>query len=275
MKSDRLYRGLFRASLAALVLFASGLRADTAADWLAKVPPPPRNADESQILCSGYGDKYDSNKDLWRNLQPKLDAAKDAAQKETQQKLQAAMGGDPAAIAAQQMAMMSDPGAMLQQQQQTLELSQYQQTVFAGAPDAIADGMFTPAYNDAADAVGQIVKAENAKLTKCPMQSGEAGDFPIPSCGNPIQHDALGKKTAAVNAYLASIAKAWPPFTAKSKDYLGKLNSVPKDIDPKKLMAAQQWLLSANATGLEGIDKMAKVSEDICGKANTLLNQNP
>jgi len=275
MNTDRLFRGLIRTALATLVLFTSGLRADTAADWLAKVPPPPRNADESQALCSGYGDKYDSYKDPWRNLQPKLDAAKDAAQKEAQQKMQAAMGGDPAAIAAQQMAMMSDPGAMMQQQQQTMELSQYQQTVFAGAPDAIADGMFTPAYNDAADAVGQIVKAENAKLNKCPMQSGEAGDFPVPSCGNPIEHDALAKKTAAVNAYLASGAKSWPLFVAKSKDYFSKLDSVPKDIDPKKLMAAQQWLLSSKATGLEGIDKMAKVSQDICGKANALLNQNP
>jgi hypothetical protein len=274
MNTERMFRSLLRVSLAACLLSASGLRADTAADWLAKVPPPPRSADESQSLCSGYGDKYDSDKDPWRSLQPKLAAAKDAAQKETQQKLQAAMGGDPAAIAAQQMAMMSDPGAMLQQQQQTMELSQYQQTVFAGAPDAIADGMFTPAYNDAADAVGQIVKAENAKLNKCPMQSGEAGDFPVPSCGNPIQHDALVKKAAAVNAYLVSTGKSWPQFLAKSRDYLGKLNSVPKDIDPKKLVAAQQWLLSANATGLESIGNMANVSEDICGKANTLLNQN-
>ena len=268
------FRGLLRASFAALVLCTFGLRADTATDWLAKVPPPPKNTDESQTLCGGYGDKYDGKKDPWRALEPKLSAAKDAAQKATQQKMQAAMGGDPAAIAAQQMAMMSDPGAMMQQQQQTMELSQYQQTVLAGAPDAIADAMFTPAYNDVADSVGQIVKAKNAKLNKCPMQSGEAGDFPTPSCANPIQKDAMNKKTAAVNGYLTGVGKTWPQFVAKSKDYLGRLNSVPKDIDPKKLMAAQQWLLSANATGLDSIGKMANVSQDICGKANSLLNQN-
>jgi hypothetical protein len=258
--------------LLGLLLAAAVVRADAPGDWLAKVPPPPKNLDEALALCGGGSKTYDPAKDPWRRFEPQIQAAIDKNQKDMQAKMGA---GDPQAqqdMAAQMMSQMSDPNAMMAYMQSTQVYNQYMQGLAGNAPDSSADRTFAPAFRDGQDAVDTVLKAREAKLGKCPTESGEGGTYPITSCANPIQADADRKKADAANAYLAAVNKVWPQYAAGVKDYLDKTAVLPPGVDANNPQVKVQ-LAGVPGLQLDGIKKMAGVTQKLCGNAIGLESQ--
>jgi hypothetical protein len=257
--------------LSILLLAAVQASAGVGNDWLPTVPPPPRNLDEALGLCGGGDSKtYDSDKDPWRRLEPQLEAQ--------DQKLQAAIkakaGGvsqqapqDMAAQMLSQMAdQMSDPNAVMANMQSTQAYSQYQASLGPASPDQAAQAAFGPAYKAGLGKVNAILKARDAKLEKCPLQHGEAGDFPLQSCADPIQAEAELKKAAAANAYLAEVNQAWPAYLSGVKDYFKKVEALPPGVDANnpQIKLTRQGIPGQE---LDGIKKMAEVTHNLCSNA--------
>lgn len=255
---------LLRASLLITLLVAAGVRADTGSDWLAKVPPPPKDLDQAKAQC-GEGVSYDVQP--WNKFEKDRGAAEDKLQKTMQAKMQ-----DPNyqnEMMSQAMDM-SDPGAAMAMQQ----YAQYQASLGSQAPGVTTDSFFTPPYNDAKDAVDGIVKQQTAKLKKCPTQNSEAGPYPIPSCEKPIDAAAEKAKADAVNKYLAAVNKAWPQYVKGTQDYFKKLGTVPQGVDPNNY---QVKLQHDNIPSLElgSVKDVAKAAEDACNNANNLKSELP
>ncbi len=254
-----------RAPLLIIILFAAGVRADAGADWLAKVPPPPKDLDQAKAQC-GEGVSYDAQP--WNKFEKDRGAAEDKLQKAMQAKMQ-----DPkyqADLMNQSMSSMTDPSAAMAAQQ----YAQYQASLGSQAPGVSADGYFTPPYNDAKDAVDAILKQQAAKLKKCPTQNSEAGPYPIPSCEKPIDAAAEKAKADAVNKYLAAVNKAWPQFIKGTQDFFKQLGAVPQGVDPNNY---QVKLQRDNIPGMElgSVKDVAKAAEAACQNATGLQAESP
>lgn len=276
----RLGCGGFRARsvlLPGLLLLASLARADVAGDWLGKVPPPPKNLDEALALCGGGdGKTYDPAKDPWRKFEPQIQAAIDKNQKD----MQAKMGGnDPQAqqdMAAQMMSQMADqmndPSAAMANMQSVQTYSQYMGSLGPSVPDVAADAHFKAALTAGQAAVNTALKARDAGLAKCPVEHGEAGDFPIAACANPIEAEAERKKADAANAYLAAVNQAWPQYLAGVKDYLAKVAALPPGVDANnpQIKLQRQGIPTQQ---LDGIKKTGEVTQRICSGAVSLKTQ--
>lgn len=257
--------GWLRASLFITLLAAAGVRADTGADWLAKVPPPPKDLDQAKAQC-GDGVAYDAQP--WNKFEKDRGAAEDKLQKAMQARMQ-----DPnyqTEVMNQSMSAMSDPSAAMAAQQ----YAQYQASLGSLAPGVSADGYFTPPYNDAKDAVDAVLKQQAAKLKKCPTQNSEAGPYPIPSCEKPIDAAAEKSKADAVNKYLAAVNKAWPQFMKGTQDYFKKIAAVPDGVDPKNYQVKLQHdQLPLRQVG--EVKDVAKAAEAACQNANALKSETP
>lgn len=244
--------------LLALLVFltAAAARADTGSDWLAKLPPPPKNLAEAQKLCGENAprpyvwEKFETER---RAMDDKLNSAAKAKMSDPayqQQLMQQAMS-----------ASMDPAGAMAAQQ-----YAQYLASLGNSSPDARADSLFQPAYQDADGQVDAILKAGNARLKKCPMLNSEAGPYPAPACQKPIDADTTARKAAVTDKYLAAVNKNWPQYTASAKDYFQKLNVVPNGVDPNNYQVKlQQANLPLQELGT--VKDMGRQSEDICNNA--------
>ena len=274
-----LRRADFRGSMArcwmllGLLLAAPVIRADAPGDWLAKVPLPPPNLDEAQVLCGRGVDKsYDPTKDPWRKFDPQIRAAMDKQDQDTKAKLSPSNPQAQQDMAAQMMAQMGDPNAMMANMQSAQAYSQYTVSVSRSAPKVSADSYFKPALTGGQNTVNTVLKVRDAKLDKCPQEHGEGGDFPAPSCANPIQQDAEQKKTDAANAYLGAVNQAWPRYLAGVKDYLAKVAALPPGVDANNPQIKLQ-LAAVPGTQLSGVKDTAEVTQQLCTSALSLKTQ--
>ena len=262
------WTGWLRASLliTLLAVIAGGARADTGSDWLAKVPPPPKDLDQANNQCGDGVKSYDAQP--WIAFEKQ----RDAAEQKFNDAFKAKMSSPEAQadMANQVMAQMSDPSAAMAAQQ----YAQYQAGLGNSAPGVTANGFFTPPYNDAKGAVDAIIQQQTAKLKKCPTLDSEAGPYPAPSCEKPIDAAAEKSKADAVSKYLAAVNKAWPQFIKGTQDYFKKLATVPQGVDPKNYQVKMQL---DNVPGMElgAVKDVAKAAETACNNANSLKSEMP
>lgn len=258
--------GWLRASLliTLLAVIAGGARADTGSDWLAKVPPPPKDVDQANNQCGDGVKDYDAQP--WHAFEKQ----RDAAEQKFNDSMKAKMSSPDAQadMASQMMSQMGDPSAAMAMQQ----YAQYQAGLGSSAPGVTQDSFFTPPYNDAQDAVAAILKAQKAKLKKCPTKQSEAGPYYVPECENPIDAVANKDKADAANKYLAAVDKAWPQFIKATQDYFKKLGAVPQGVDPKNYQVKLQ-LGNVPAQELGSVKDVADVAEKACQNALALKTQ--
>lgn len=259
--------------LLGLLLATAVVRADTPSEWLAKVPLLPKNLDEAQALCGRGVDKsYDPAKDPWGKFDQQIRAAIDKQDQDTKDKLNPSNPQAQQDMAAQMMAQMGDPNAMMANLQSAQTYSQYTVSLGKNAPKVSADTYFRPALTGGQNTVNSVLKMRNAKLDKCPQEQGEGGDFPAPSCANPIQQDAEQKKADAANAYLAAVNQAWPRYLAGVKDYLAKVAALPPGVDANNPQIKLQ-LAAVPGTQLSGVKDTAEVTQQLCTSALGLKTQ--
>lgn len=249
--------------LCLLASLAVAARADAGSDWLAKVPPPPKSLDEARGQC-GEDASYATNP--WIKFEQQRQAAEDKLQKDIQ-----ASVSDPkkqADIATAMMSQSMDPGSAMAEQQ----YAQYLASLGSSAPGVTADAIFTPAYSAAQGAVDAILKAQQAKLDKCPILQSEAGPYPVPSCEKPIDADAEKKKTDVANTYLADAARSWPQYLQGARDYFKKVNTVPPGVDPN-LMQVKMQRDGIPLQELGAVKDVGATAAKICENANGLKSR--
>lgn len=240
------------------LLLSTGLPALAETDittLVGKVPPPPRDVAEATAQC-GQSD-YRKNNLPWVNFDAVIKGVDDEMQKETKQL------ATPDLAAEAMQYQMENPEGVAQYTQMMMQkpMPQYAQT---------GNKLFTPPYNDLQDTLDGIQQSETAKLKKCPVMHSEAGDYAIPSCGNPIEADANNKRKAAVDDYLAKVMKGWPQFIATVKNDVAHAILVPDGADPNNAWTKQQ-ILGQRGGQIAILKDAGKLSQDICGKAVNAL----